>query len=113
MKLNYDVNLLKTLRFREVEASKLNPETYPATWFYCKEVRRDITFNITIEVLPPHNFRIDVLDENFCQPFDYQYMLHNNPTAKIPLEVKSKVEEQMQILVDAGLITEYTKGDYI
>lgn len=72
----------------------------------------EITFNVTI---PKDNsdISIDVLDEAFCQPYDYQRMLEDNPEFKIALIVKEQVEEWMKYLADTGVITGHNYGEYI
>lgn len=43
-------------------------------WYYCKSLGNDITFNVFIP-LGGSDISIDVLDENFLQPYDYQMIL--------------------------------------
>lgn len=73
----------------------------------CSEM--DITFNISI-VKSTKEVIIDVLDEEFLQPYDYQEMLGLNDIAN---EVHHKVQECMKSLVDSGIIVGYNMGDYI
>ena len=56
---------------------------------------------------------IQVIDEDFGQPYDYQYMLENNPNFTLALLVRKCVEEQMQKLQDAGILSGHNKYDYI
>ena len=94
-------------------------------WYFCrllkipvankkgkKKYDNDISFNITIPK-DGSDIRIDVLDENFCQPYDYQFMLHKNPTFKFALNVKEQVEEWMEYLQNNGVLSGHNKGDYI
>lgn len=73
----------------------------------CSEL--DITFNISI-VKSTKEVIIDVLDEEFLQPYDYQEMLGFNDIAN---EVHCKVQDCMKSLVDSGIIVGYNMGDYI
>ena len=73
----------------------------------CSEM--DITFNISI-VKSTKEVIIDVLDEEFLQPYDYQEMVGLNDIAN---EVHYKVQDCMKILVDSGVIVGYRMGDYI
>ena len=73
----------------------------------CSEM--DITFNISI-VKSTKEVIIDVLDEEFLQPYDYQEMLGLNGIAN---EVHYKVQDCMKSLVDSGIIVGYNMGDYI
>ena len=94
-------------------------------WYFCRclqipvsgkknkiRYNNDISFNLTIPK-DGSDIRIDVLDENFCQPYDYQHMLHKNPTFKFALNVKEQVEEWMEYLQGYGVLSGHNKGDYI
>lgn len=94
-------------------------------WYFCrclkiqvnhkkskKKYNEDISFNLTIPK-DGSDIRIDVLDENFCQPYDYQYMLEKNPTFKFALDVKEQVEKWMEYLQNNGVLSGHNKGDYI
>ena len=61
------------------------------------------------------DIRIDVLDEDFCQPYDYDYqsMLHKNPTFEPALIVYEQVEELMEYLQSKGVLSGHVKGEYI
>ena len=84
-------------------------------WYYCKPVnkRGDISFNLTIPKDNPDGWKIDVLDEDFCQPYDYQYMLSQGSTNEVAKAVDENVEKEMQRLTDAGVISRHSYGDYI
>lgn len=91
------------------------------TWFFCrsikfpKEVRYkgfDISFNVSIPK-DGSDIRIDVLDEDFCQPYDYQAMLHKNPTFEPALIVYEQVEEHMEYLQSKSVLSGHVKGEYI
>lgn len=86
-------------------------------WYFSKDLKYnnkiiDISFSISI---PKDNsdIGIDVLDENFCQPYDYQRYLYNNPEHEYALAIKLQVEEIMQYLQDSGVISGFEKGMYI
>lgn len=87
-------------------------------WYYCKPVfatkYSEITFNLSVNKTDTNDWRIDVLDENFCQPYDYQYFLaksKNPPEAAVI--VNKNVENIMQQLSEAGIISGHNYGDYI
>lgn len=87
------------------------------TWYFCKVIkfpksRFDISFNVSI---PKDNsdIRIDVLDEDFCQPYDYQYMLDKTPNFEPYLIVKEQVEDWMKYLQDKGVLSGHVYGEYI
>ena len=80
------------------------------TWYFCRMIKFpkghrgfDISFNVSI---PKDNsdIQIDVLDEAFCQPYDYQYMLDKNPEFEPALVVKEQVEDWIKYLQDNGVL---------
>lgn len=90
-------------------------------WYFCRLIKfpntnRYRAFEISFSVsIPKDNsdIRIDVLDESFCQPYDYQYMLDKNPTFEPCLIVKEQVEEWMKYLQDNGVLSGHVYGEYI
>ena len=80
-------------------------------WSYFKDLGSDIEFHVKIPVRG--ELRIDVLDEWYCQPYDYQYMIHSKATHKLPYEVFERVEEEMQRLKDFGILEGHEYGEYI
>lgn len=94
------------------------------TWYFCRTVMEEkskrryggIDFEVSFGVSIPKDgsdISIDVLDEAFCQPYDYQYMLEKNPTFDVALKVKEKVEEWMKYLQDNGVLSGHEYGEYI
>lgn len=81
-------------------------------WYFCKDIADDITFNVSIKK-KTGNIRIEILDENFLQPYQYQELLKNCPNAEFALKVHEAVQGQMKYLMDKGVITGYRLGDYI
>lgn len=82
------------------------------TWYLVRCVAEDTTFNVSIDKKTGH-IEIEVLDENFLQPYQYQELLKNCPHAEFALKVHEAVQEQMKYLMDKGIITGYRLGDYI
>lgn len=72
----------------------------------------EITFSVHIPI-DGSDINIQVIDEDFGQPYDYQYMLENNPRFAFALFIRERVEEQMQKLQDAGILSGHNKYDYI
>lgn len=72
----------------------------------------EISFNVTIPK-DGSDIQIDVLDEDFFQPYDYQHMLYKNPIFKTCLIIKEQVEEWMKYLQDNGVISGHVYGEYI
>lgn len=82
------------------------------TWYLCVRVGSDITLNISIPK-DGSRFRLDVLDEDFGQPYDYQRILKSNPKLEYALSVKARVENQLEQLTKSGVITGFKRGMYI
>ena len=80
-------------------------------WYFCKRVYKDITFNMTI--YDSGDWRIDILDECFLQPYDYQAMCESGNYRPVVLIVKKNVDEIMDALVHKGIISGWEVGDYI
>lgn len=85
------------------------------TWFYEKiiDLKMDISFSVSINKNDPLDFRIYILDEDFLQPYDYQYLLKENPNFKPALKIKELVEEQIKYLQNAGILSGHIYGEYI
>lgn len=81
-------------------------------WYFCRMLNDDISFSVTIPK-DGSDIRIDVLDENFCQPYDYQAMLNRNPNHKFALDIRDGVEKWMEYLQEKGILKGHKKYDYI
>lgn len=80
-------------------------------WYFCNPVYKDITFNFTI--YSEDNWQIDILDEWFCQPYDYQAMYESGNYRPVVLTVMENVNEIMDSFVHKGIISGWEVGDYI
>lgn len=81
-------------------------------WYYVKTLERDLSFNVTIDATT-EAVRIDVIDELFCQPYDYQAILRHNADHPIANPIYHAVEREMARLTELGIISGHTPGDYI
>ena len=126
--MNIEVNsrgvnkLIKATILPDEEMRKIGfTDYFKANWYFCKAIQFpktkryrgfDITFNVTI---PKNGSDIDinVLDEHFCQPYNYQYMLTKNPNFEPCVIVKKQVEEWMEYLRDNGVLSGHVYGEYI
>lgn len=82
-------------------------------WYFCREIEDlEISFNVTIPV-DGSDIEIITLDEDFCQPYDYQYILERNPDLKVALIVKDRAEGYMTYLCSVGVLSGWEKGMYI
>lgn len=101
-------NILSDDEMRKIGFTDFNEKN----WYYCKNVAEDTSFDVTI----PKNgsdIAIDVLDENFLQPYDFQHILSVMPSLPFASKVKKAVEKQMQYLTDKGVIEGWKPGMYI
>ncbi len=81
-------------------------------WFFWKSVYKDdITFNMTIK--NEDDWRIDILDEDFLQPYDYQAMYESGVHIPVIMSVMKNVNEIMDSFVHKGIISGWEVGDYI
>ena len=64
---------------------------YNRFYFAC-EVNKDTSFNLFIHT--DNTGKIDVLDEDFCQPYEYQYK-NNNEFANIVLNNVYKIRQKI------------------
>lgn len=85
-------------------------------WAYWRPILRkfnNIQFMISINKTDPSDYKIDILDDNYGQPYDYQEMMLSMPDFQLPFEIDDGVELLMQELADAGIVSGHVKGEYI
>lgn len=115
-------NILEESKMRELGFTDFCKDR----WYFCRGINFPNTkeyrgFEVTFSIAIPKDgsdIRIDVLDEAFCQPYDYQSMIMNrrekgitpNQTALIVFE---QVEHWMKYLEDIGIIKGHIYGEYI
>lgn len=94
---------------------------YEPTWYFCRSIKFpktkryrgfDISFNVSIPK-DGSDIRVDILDEDFCQPYDYQHMLNKDSKFKPALITFEQVEEYMEYLQSKGVLSGHVKGEYI
>lgn len=81
-------------------------------WAYIKEVASEVSFTFRI-IKDTGNWQIDIIDDDFGQPYDYQYILQQAPDHAFANTVKENVEDLMMYMVEEGIISDYEVGDYI
>jgi hypothetical protein len=94
---------------------------YEPNWYFCRSIKFPKTkryrgFDISFSASIPKDgsdIRIDVLDEDFCQPYDYQHMLNKDPKFEPALITFEQVEEYMEYLQSKGVLSGHVKGEYI
>ena len=104
----------------EEELIKLGFRNNENNYYICKNLigKWEITFNLTI-YKNDKRIKIDVLDEMFLQPYDYQSILKRQQFVNgininsYSYRVHIKVQEIMKWLLDNNVIIGYQIGDYI
>lgn len=113
--INYDVPLNSRGNNANLRGNVLDDQTMTANGFYYKRWVRveglgyGVSLNITVS---KELLGIIVLDDDFCQPYDYQAILRKNPDNAVALEVHSKVQATMKRLSANGIIEGWVVGDY-
>jgi len=81
-------------------------------WYYCANLDKHISFNVSI---PKNGSDIDIsiLDEEYCQPYDYQSMLERDPGFRPAILIRDEVEKHMDELQAAGVLSGHIRGEYI
>jgi hypothetical protein len=76
------INVLDESKMRDIGFTDFRPDT----WYFCKYNvgHPDISFSLSVEKNNPENWEIDILDENFLQPYDYQMMLERGTQNPLP-----------------------------
>ena len=114
--------LIKAKILSDEEMKKIGFTDYSKDrWYFCENIKFPKTskyrgFDISFSVSIPKNnsdIRIDVLDEDFCQPYDYQRILTKSPNHECANIVKEQVEEWMKYLQDNGVLSGHIYGEYI
>ena len=79
-------------------------------WNYVQCLYDEITLYIYIS---DDGIIIEVIDEDFCQHYDYQSYLGNKPDSRVPIIVHRQVQSKMKELMKAGIVSGYTLEDYV
>lgn len=75
---------------------------------------RNIDFDFSVQIPKDgSDIYIDLLDMDFCQPYDYQITLSKNPSHPIATIVNEQVEKWMKYLQDNGVLSGHVVGEYI
>lgn len=108
----FDDDIMRKARFTDYR------EGY---WYYCRDLRplaHGISFNLSINKNDSTDWQIDILDEDFLQPYQYQWMIDReldgeNFDGDFHWRVNEQVEYEMEHLTRLGIISGWEKGDYI
>ena len=90
-------------------------------WYFCRMLsfpKKKIYkgFEVSFSVSIPKNgddIKIDVIDEGYGQPYDYQNILIDDPTFETALIVMDEVEKWMDYLQNNEVLSGHIKGEYI
>lgn len=86
----------------------------PEDWYLWKSVSDDYTTSLDVTAAKDgSDWRIDVLDEDFGQPYDYQWLLSRNPDLAYARKVAANVERGLRVLADAGVLVGWKEGMYV
>lgn len=120
--INYDVPIDKyfnaSIKAHVLEDDKMRElgftDCKEDTWYFCKILKEldEISFNVSIQK-DGTKFKIDVLDEDYLQPYNYQNMLKRDPKFLYGLITHVQVQGWMKYLQDNGVISGYVANDYI
>ena len=112
---------MKEIGFHKNYYEGTKHEKYSPYWYFVKVIEfpeekkwenTEISFNVRIPK-DGSDVNIMVLDEDFCQHYDYQYILDKNSEHTCANIVKEEVEKWMAYLQDAGVLSGHSYGEYI
>lgn len=91
-------------------------DNMPDRWYYCRRIFDDKFGGITFNVVIPKDgsdIDIEILDEWFLQPYDYQMIRSMPDHPAVADEVFEKVEDEIKHLQEEGVLSGHEYGDYI
>lgn len=84
----------------------------PEVWFYSAPIAFDIFFHLTIPK-DGNRLRIDVIDEEFGQPYDYQMLLRQKNPPPVAETARIAVEALLQMFTNVGVLHGWKPGMYV
>jgi hypothetical protein len=113
IKFNPDPELLEKFGFRHMDGF----DDIPPHWHWHKTMVTDITLDVDWYDRPYKGAQLQIvmIDESFLQPYDYQALIRNMPLefVRYPFIVFERVEMELKVLADAGIISGHEYGDYV
>lgn len=110
---------MKKIGFRKNYYEGTDHEEYSPYWWFTRAIiftgkLEDLDISFCVKI-PKDGSDIDisVIDEDFGQPYDYQYLLRKNPNHTCAKVVKEQVEKWMSYLQDNGVLSGHIYGEYI
>lgn len=86
---------------------------HDTTLYFCRMLIDEISFNISIDKNSLKIISIDVLDEDFLQPYDYQRIIMGDASNKYARIVFDKVDNILNKLQKDGIVEGYVRGMYV
>lgn len=119
-------NILSDEKMKEIGFHKnyyegTDHEKYSPYWYFMRGIEFpkekrwkgvEISFNVHIPK-DGSDLNIMVIDEDWGQPYDYQYLLNRNSKNECAKIVKEEVEKWMKYLQDNGVLSGHVYGEYI
>lgn len=111
MNNNIKINILSEEKMREIGFTDYNEDV----WCFRKIVHKkfNIEFSLSINKYNSNNFKIDVLDSEWLQIYDYQRCIEEGIYNNDLLEIHNNVQDIMKMLIENNIIEGYNLGDYI
>lgn len=81
--------------------------------YYSKMVGADTSFNLIVDKKSKQIKNIDVLDEDFLQPYNYQSILMKDNSHEFARSVFDRVDQLLNQLQSDGIISGYQRGMYV
>ena len=112
---------MKEIGFHKNYHEGTDYEEYCPYWYFFKMIQfpkekrwRNVEISFNVEIPKDgSDLNIEVLDEDFMQPYDYQYILEKNPKNECSNIIKEEVEKWMKYLQDNGVLSGHVYGEYI
>ena len=97
-----DKDIMESLGFRHISN----------VWMFCKCMNN---IGIYIRITDDCVGTIDVLDDYFCQPYDFQYMIqkYKDKAPKVAIEVQHKLYSILDSMKTFGILENWEWGDYV
>lgn len=83
------------------------------TWVFCEGIDPEISINIRIT--DDCVGTIDVLDDDFCMPYDFQDMIQRcrNKAPSVAIEVQHRLYSILDSMKTMGVLENWEWGDYV
>ena len=112
---------MKRIGFHKNYYEDTDHEQYSPYWWFSRSIKfprgkrwRGVVIDFDVKIPKDgSDINIMILDMDFCQPYDYQYILSKDPKNECANIVKEQVEEWMKYLQDEGVLSGHVYGEYI